>query len=1267
MASTAKAADSGSKQSDKASSAPVAAAQAGAQADTGLMAQAVALQGRMGNRALGKAIALHSLRLQSDAAGEAAADRFADDPGRGAPARPRGTAAPSTPLDSPLRDAVAGVLARPGRPLERSVRDRIEGATGADLSAVRIHADEPAALSAQQLGARAYTVGPHIVFDAGEYSPATASGQRLLAHELGHVLQQQHAQPVVQRDLRDLEPLVEVFDRNIRSLESFLRELEAIPDQNLLFAREVGNIRLALEDIRRERDSTRRVAGGAGVPFALLSVPPELEAQTALDREVRGLYVRPGSRSADRERIAARAAMLERGITLMDTLRVRVLNLVNGVPADAPPALRDVTLDVASYYLQTATLLEPDALAQLAFLEVFYEDPAVIQCYAVSRHAQRALPDLVRNVQAVRDAAVLTDTDPIRRSVARAEELRDLISAFVSAIGDPPRRQAAIRAVPTARNAMELSSRLEEATVLIALLALWTPMEFWREQLGAELYAGTSLIPFIEQDRDRWQREMTQLTEAFMAEADAAEHPDFESRVTAWEQRVQRLIDEIPPAIRTRRIMAAVVSQIPFLFVGGAIAGGVGRWVGLMTGGSRWLMAFAEGVTMTVLTALATPRSTHPTTAGGWALQLGLNIAWARIGRALFEAGADVVRGMGTARGALARVGVSVVAPTATIATLQTLVQQIEEHATHAGGETSFTEMLTVNLVMNALGVLSGAAMNMHAGPGGTRPSAAELARRASITEDAAQRWLDLAGRAEAYGEGMRALERLARRGELTPEEFEAMREQGLALADELGRVLPDLAQTLGLGQTPEQVRAGVAAFRARLQALTYTPRPAVTALLPEYTAGLQRVTAATFVYDPAAPPERLLALRAALVERGYTVRDRPNGGFEALDASGQIVAQIVPAARASLAALPASSLADAAAGPQAQAGLARVRAQSVDRTLEARLAEAAGRGRAAGRTVTRLLRILGRIDAADTGSWEGVSNFLRRGGDVEALTRLLSHPSARADAPEALLRAQTALRQIAGWDESAVRGLAVLYAERPRMTAERVANLFQDFEPEQVRGIFQSLDRLSSVSRGLGRVIGPLFSGDVAQQRGAMGSLTSAVQLAERYPGRIISFEEPVIDVEAGRVIRVQDILVIERETTRVAGVETTSEFTVAAFEIKEISTASLGRRGPHQLAVDILLDARARAERVTPVGASRPFFETFRWRIRRTELAERAARNLGISDVNDPRVEPEMRRIVEGMLERAFDDPVLGSLSAEERAGYERAFTGVPFVEFF
>jgi hypothetical protein len=86
--------------------------------------------------------------------------------------------------------AVHDVLASPGRPLPGSTRGFMESRFGADFSGVRVHDDARAADSARAVDAHAYTVGRDLVFGAGRYAPGTAAGDRLLAHELAHVVQQ---------------------------------------------------------------------------------------------------------------------------------------------------------------------------------------------------------------------------------------------------------------------------------------------------------------------------------------------------------------------------------------------------------------------------------------------------------------------------------------------------------------------------------------------------------------------------------------------------------------------------------------------------------------------------------------------------------------------------------------------------------------------------------------------------------------------------------------------------------------------------------------------------------------------------------------------------------------------------------------------------------------------------------------------------------------------------------------------------------------------
>ncbi len=89
-----------------------------------------------------------------------------------------------------------------GKALDPPTREFMESRFRRDFSGVRVHTDPVAAQVAHTLRARAFTLGQNIVFGDGQYSPSTASGRRLLAHELTHTVQQRQfsgAPSVVQR------------------------------------------------------------------------------------------------------------------------------------------------------------------------------------------------------------------------------------------------------------------------------------------------------------------------------------------------------------------------------------------------------------------------------------------------------------------------------------------------------------------------------------------------------------------------------------------------------------------------------------------------------------------------------------------------------------------------------------------------------------------------------------------------------------------------------------------------------------------------------------------------------------------------------------------------------------------------------------------------------------------------------------------------------------------------------------------------------------
>lgn len=77
-----------------------------------------------------------------------------------------------------------------GQPLEMPVRRFMESRLGADFGDVRIHTGAKATDAARSVQAHAYTAGTDVVFQDGQYNPATPAGQKMLAHELTHVIQQ---------------------------------------------------------------------------------------------------------------------------------------------------------------------------------------------------------------------------------------------------------------------------------------------------------------------------------------------------------------------------------------------------------------------------------------------------------------------------------------------------------------------------------------------------------------------------------------------------------------------------------------------------------------------------------------------------------------------------------------------------------------------------------------------------------------------------------------------------------------------------------------------------------------------------------------------------------------------------------------------------------------------------------------------------------------------------------------------------------------------
>jgi outer membrane protein OmpA-like peptidoglycan-associated protein len=123
-------------------------------------------------------------------------ERQSDD-GAGAMVQAKAAWQPPPRSDAVHVPATLGLAA--GRPLSEPQRAFFEPRFARSFDDVRLHTDAAADAAARALNARAFTLGNHIAFARGEYAAGSDSGERLLAHELTHVVQQIGAEPSVQR------------------------------------------------------------------------------------------------------------------------------------------------------------------------------------------------------------------------------------------------------------------------------------------------------------------------------------------------------------------------------------------------------------------------------------------------------------------------------------------------------------------------------------------------------------------------------------------------------------------------------------------------------------------------------------------------------------------------------------------------------------------------------------------------------------------------------------------------------------------------------------------------------------------------------------------------------------------------------------------------------------------------------------------------------------------------------------------------------------
>jgi hypothetical protein len=163
-------------------------------------------------------------------------------------------------VPAPLASSVIQqVLQSPGEALSPPTRAWAEPLFGRDLSGVRVHTDAKAAESARRVNALAYTVGQNVVFNRGNYSPTTRSGQKLLVHELVHTVQQTDS-----AQTSTAQQKLEVS----RPTDPAEREADVVAHQ----VQAGGPVRIMQRTARLIQRSIKEVAGGISIGLGAAAV-----------------------------------------------------------------------------------------------------------------------------------------------------------------------------------------------------------------------------------------------------------------------------------------------------------------------------------------------------------------------------------------------------------------------------------------------------------------------------------------------------------------------------------------------------------------------------------------------------------------------------------------------------------------------------------------------------------------------------------------------------------------------------------------------------------------------------------------------------------------------------------------------------------------------------------------------------------------------------------------------------------------------------------
>ena len=221
-------------------------------------------------------------------------------------------------------------LRGPSRTIPADVLDDMETLLGHDFTDVRIHTDERAGASAEEVSAHAYTVGRHIVFAPGRFDPSSSHGRRLLAHELTHVAAHPVGDPIPSGDLRISTPS-EAAERQAVSVSEGFFAPAVPPAASVGLFRQAGGL-VALTGVTVNYDrvtvppaaglsfrATKTPANASGVTFSVVGDNASINAGTTVNNSNGAITVAASQTGGSAHVEASQNATAPDGSTLTST------------------------------------------------------------------------------------------------------------------------------------------------------------------------------------------------------------------------------------------------------------------------------------------------------------------------------------------------------------------------------------------------------------------------------------------------------------------------------------------------------------------------------------------------------------------------------------------------------------------------------------------------------------------------------------------------------------------------------------------------------------------------------------------------------------------------------------------------------------------------------------------------------------------------------------------------------------------------------------